>query len=206
MGKQIRSGMLKVANRPGGNPEQCHCDKHDGAEPRPTVEIKSTLINDGIPTKEDLAANCPSEERMAKGPVAIIECFQEIPCDPCVKSCKQGAITMPGDVNDLPVLDAENCNGCGLCIMLCPGLAIFVVDKTYSKDFALVKLPFEYVPLPITGQFAAGLDRAGKELGWFEVVKVTSGGKKNMTRIISLAVPQEHAMEVRNIIAGGYRG
>jgi len=106
---------------------------------------------------------------------------------------------MPRDINDLPVLDAERCNGCGLCITLCPGLAIFVVDKTYSEELALVKLPYEYVPVPKQGQFAVGLDRAGRELGSFEVVKVTSGGKKNMTWIITLAVPQDLAMEVRGV-------
>ena len=163
------------------------------------------LINDGIPTKEDLAKVCPPAERLASGPVAIAECFQEIPCNPCIMACKQGAISMARDINDLPLVDTKRCNGCGLCISRCPGLAIFVVDKTYSEDMALVKLPFEYVPVPKAGQYAAGLDRSGKERGWFEVIKVTSGGKKNMTYTISLAVPQELAMEIRNIRVGGYK-
>ncbi|MCL1975489.1 MAG: 4Fe-4S binding protein [Firmicutes bacterium] len=163
------------------------------------------LINDGIPTKDDLDKIYPSPERLAKGPVAIVECFQEIPCNPCIKACKQGAITMPRDINDLPLVDVELCNGCGLCISRCPGLAIFVVDKTYSEDMALVKLPFEYVPIPKAGQYAVALDRAGQDLGWCEVKKVISGGKKNMTYTISLAVPQEKAMEVRNIRVGGYK-
>jgi len=162
------------------------------------------FINDGIPTQEELDKVTPSSERLAQGPVAIVECFQEIPCNPCVKACKQGAITMPGDINGLPALDAELCNGCGVCISFCPGLAIFIVDKTWSEERALVKIPFEYVPIPQAGQYAAGLDRAGREVGWFEVVKVTSGGRKNMTRTISLAVPQDLAMEVRNIQVGGY--
>jgi len=157
------------------------------------------LINNGIPTKEDLAKVTPSDERFAKGPVVIVECFQEIPCDPCAKACKRGAITMPRDINEIPVVDNTLCNGCGLCISFCPGLAIFVVDKTYNDEFALVTLPYEYVPVPKAGQNATALSRAGEERGCFEVVKVTSGGKQNMTYTISLAVPQALAMDVRDV-------
>jgi len=163
------------------------------------------LINDGIPTKKDIEMMTPSNERFAKGPVAIVECFQEIPCNPCVKACKRGAITMPRDINDLPVVDFDRCNGCSLCISMCPGLAIFVIDKTYSEKLALVKLPFEYVPVPQAGQFVAVHDRAGDELGCYEVVRVTPGGKMNMTYTISVAVPQELAMAVRDIRVGGYK-
>ena len=157
------------------------------------------LINDGIPTTEDLIKVTPSEERFFEGPVAVVECFQEIPCDPCVKACRRGAIKMPRDINDIPVVDAKLCNGCSLCISLCPGLAIFVVDKTYSEDMALVKLPFEYVPVPQAGQYVVALDRAGDELGRYEVIRVTSGGKKNKTYTISIAVPKDMAMEARDI-------
>jgi len=167
-------------------------------------ENNNMLVSDGIPTWEDLKKVFPSEERLSEGAVAIVECFQEIPCDPCVKACSRGAITMPRDINDLPVVDHELCNGCGLCISLCPGLAIFVVDRSYSQKRAIVKLPFEYVPRPSPGQYAAALGRDGGFLGWFEVVRVTSGGKKNMTYTVSLAVPQDLAMDVRNIRAGGY--
>ncbi|MCL2222072.1 MAG: 4Fe-4S binding protein [Oscillospiraceae bacterium] len=157
------------------------------------------LLNDGIPRAEDLAKVTPTDERLKKGPVVIVECFQEIPCDPCVKACKRGAITMPGGINDIPLVDFDLCNGCSLCISMCPGLAIFVVDKTWSEDRARVLIPYEYLPVPEVGQSVTGMDRAGKELGSFEVVKVNSGGKKNKTWTISIAVPQELAMEVRGI-------
>jgi len=157
------------------------------------------LIRDGVATSEDLVRIMPSDSRFAEGAVAVVECFQEIPCNPCVKACKRGAISMSGGINGVPVLDAELCNGCGVCISLCPGLAIFVVDLSYSDDFAVLKLPYEYVPVPKVGQFVIGLNRAGEESGIFEVVRVTSGGKKNMTYTVSLAVAKELAMEIRDI-------
>ena len=157
------------------------------------------LINDGIPAKDDIKKITPSNERFSKGPVVIVECFQKIPCNPCIKACKRGAISMPHDINDLPVVDTELCNGCGICISYCPGLAIFVVDKTYSEEFALIKLPYEYVPVPKAGQIVTALGRAGEELGCFEVVRVTSGGQKNKTYTVSLAVPHELVMEIRDI-------
>ena len=163
------------------------------------------LINDGIPTAEDLAKVLPSAERLAKGPVSIIECFQNIPCNPCVAACPQKAISMGDDINNLPKVDTDKCNGCGLCIRKCPGLAILVVDMTYSDDYALVKFPFEYTPVPEKGQKAIGLNRAGEEVGEFEVERAISGGAENKTWTISLKVPKDKAMEVRNIKVGGYK-
>lgn len=163
------------------------------------------LIQDGIPTKDDLDTVTPSGERLAKGAVAIAECFQKIPCNPCTKACVKQAIRVEPDINAAPLVDFDVCNGCGACIARCPGLAIFVVDMTYGEEEALVRLPFEFIPVPEAGQKAMGLDRSGRELGWFSVVKVISGGKKNLTNIISLAVPRKLAMEVRNIRVGGYQ-
>ncbi len=163
------------------------------------------LIHDGIPTGEDIAKVMPSAERLAKGPVAIAECFQQIPCNPCTKACNRKAIRVEPDINQTPKVYFDECTGCGACVLRCPGLAIFVVDMTRSEDTALVKLPFEFLPLPVAGQKAMGLSRAGEELGYFPVVRVQSGGKKNLTNIITLEVPKELAMEVRNIKVGGYR-
>ncbi|MCL2007087.1 MAG: 4Fe-4S binding protein [Treponema sp.] len=163
------------------------------------------LFETGIPTKEDINKISPSDERFAKGPVVVVECFQEIPCNPCVDACKVGAITKPKDINDLPLVDFNKCNGCGVCIAQCPGLAIFVVDMTHSETHAVVRIPYEFIPVPEKGQFACGLDRAGEERGYFEVIRITSGGKVNKTTTIWLAVPKDLAMEIRSIKVGGFK-
>ena len=53
------------------------------------------IVYDGVPSKEELAScpGVPSEERMRQGRVAVIECVQEIPCNPCSFLCKFNAIT-----------------------------------------------------------------------------------------------------------------
>lgn len=163
------------------------------------------LKKTGIPTIEDLKAVSPSRERWQKGPVAVIECFQEIPCNPCTEACKQGAIQPMADINDLPRLDPEQCNGCGVCLSRCPGLAIFIVDGSFSDQEAIVRIPYEFLPVPQAGEEVVGLNRAGEELGVFKVHKVQSGGQKNKTYTVWLVVPKELAMEVRNIRLGGVR-
>ncbi|MBU1747700.1 MAG: FAD-dependent oxidoreductase, partial [Chloroflexi bacterium] len=146
-------------------------------------------------------------ERLARGPVAVVECLERIPCNPCVEACPQGAISMPGDhgpadispvdINALPVLDADVCTGCGLCVSGCPGLAIFIVDTTYSPDEALVSLPYEFLPLPAKGAVVTALDRDGQPVGEARVVRVRKTKKMDRTAVVSLAVPVEQAMVVR---------
>ncbi|MEA2055800.1 MAG: 4Fe-4S binding protein, partial [Candidatus Thermoplasmatota archaeon] len=66
----------------------------------------------GLLSVKDL--KLPSEEQLEKG-VAIIECIQKIPCNPCVESCPVNAITMK-NINDLPIIDYDKCVGCGKCV------------------------------------------------------------------------------------------
>jgi len=155
------------------------------------------LERTGIPNDDNLEKVIPDKERLAKGPVVIIECFQKIPCDPCAASCKFGAIKPFKDINDLPQVDFDKCTGCGICISSCPGLAIFVIDMNYSDDKSLIKLPYEMLPLPEKGENVYTLDRAGSILGKVKVVKVLK--IKNKTNIISLEVPKGMTMKVRSI-------
>jgi len=160
-----------------------------------------TLAKNGALSLEELAAlpGMPSKERLAQGPVVVIECAQEIPCNPCEAACPNGAIKVGEPITNLPVLAEEKCTGCGLCIAACPGQAIFVIDMTYSEAEATVQLPYEFLPLPAKGDLVDGLDREGQKICTARVLKVLNPKKFDRTPVITIAVPKECAMAVRNI-------
>jgi Fe-S-cluster-containing hydrogenase component 2 len=137
----------------------------------------------------------PSKKQLEKG-VAILECVQEIPCDPCVDSCPVHAISMK-DINAPPVTDFERCIGCTKCVGVCPGLAIFMVKV--KGDKAWITLPYEFVPVPNVGDMAQALDRTGAVRGNAVVKKVVKNGK---TMVITIEVDSTLAMDVRNIRVG----
>lgn len=163
----------------------------------------TVLRKTGVPTLDDLKKVMPSEERLHRGPVAVFECFERIPCNPCYDSCKRGAVRPFGDVNDLPEVDFDKCNGCASCVAACPGLAVFVVDMTYSETEGLVKLPYEFLPLPEVGQPVDALDREGKVVGKGRVVKIQKARARTATPVVWVAVPKGLTFDVRNIAFGG---
>lgn len=161
------------------------------------------LKHDGIPSADELQEVLPPAERMRRGPVAIIECFQDIPCDPCVAACPVHAITMRDGITDKPRLDSDKCTGCTLCVAGCPGLAIFVVDLERTETHAAVTLPHELLPVPKVGEKVTGLDRAGREVGQVEVIRVLNTAKQDHTAVVTVLVPRELAMQVRAIRPAG---
>jgi Pyruvate/2-oxoacid:ferredoxin oxidoreductase delta subunit len=156
------------------------------------------LSTDGVPVPGDLAAKMPPRERLAAGPAVMVECFQEIPCDPCYHACPQKAFLPFDDLNSVPRIDYSRCNGCGVCITRCPGLALFVIDLASRPGEALVTLPYEFLPLPRAGEAVAGLDRAGRAVCTARVDKVVPGGPRSKTSLVRLAVPRDWAMVVRH--------
>ena len=142
----------------------------------------------------------PSESRLAKGIVAVIECEQEIPCNPCEDLCPRKAIVVGSPITELPVMNDDMCTGCGLCVAGCPGQAIFMVDKTYSTNEDLVGIPYEYLPVPEAGDIVSVADRNGTVIGTGKVVKVIDSKKNNKTKLIYIAVQKGCGDEVRAIV------
>jgi Fe-S-cluster-containing hydrogenase component 2 len=116
-----------------------------------------------------------------------------------VEACRHGAIFIGEDITQLPRLIEEKCTGCGICIPGCPGQAIFVVDLNYSKQRALLMIPYEFYRLPKPNSKVKALNREGKVVGEAKVLKVMNPKKNDRTPVISLLVPKELAMEIRNI-------
>lgn len=139
----------------------------------------------------------PDEERRKKGPYALFECFQNIPCNPCYTACKSNAVKPLTTITDTPETYYENCIGCGACVLACPGLAAFIIDESYSDAESLVKIPYEYTPLPEVNTMVDGVNRIGKVVCKVRVDKVAVS--KNKTALVTLVVPKEYTHIVRGI-------
>ncbi len=158
------------------------------------------IVETGYLDYEELKAcqKLPGEARFEKGPVAVIECVQEIPCNPCEAACRFGAIRIGDEITSLPELLADKCTGCGVCIAQCPGLAIFVVDKS-GADSATVAFPYEYYPTPAKGDKVKAVNRRGEPVCDATVEKVQSPRSYDHTPVVTVRIPRKYADEVRGI-------
>lgn len=136
----------------------------------------------------------PNKERILQGPVVILECPEQIPCNICVEACPVNAIQMD-KIYELPVVDWNKCTGCGMCVALCPGLAAFVVDLS-KPDYDYVTVPHEFYPKPRKGDQVYLLDRRGNKIGLGEVVRIW---ERNKTMVVTVKTPKGLGMEVRAI-------
>jgi len=150
------------------------------------------LKTDGIPTKKQVLSRFPNEELLDR-PKAITECYEDIPCNPCSTSCPFDAIHIGEDINKQPEVDFDKCTGCGICVFNCPGLAIMTVQVI--EDRATFKIPYEFLPYPIVGDFYPGVDRSSKVICDALITKVVINKKQDKTALVHVEIPAEYIHE-----------
>jgi Fe-S-cluster-containing hydrogenase component 2 len=159
----------------------------------------SQLSKTGVASKTNIEEKLPKVERRNK-PYVVIECFQEIPCNPCVGSCPFDAILPFEDINQTPVVDFEKCTGCGSCISRCPGLAIFIENMNSSEGKGSVTMPYEQLPRPVKGQTVSLLSREGEIIGTGTVIRIMDGVRQDKTAVVTIEMEQALVSQTRNIL------
>jgi len=128
----------------------------------------------------------------------VIRCVQEIPCDPCIHVCPKDMIEMKGDpVFGIPEVVGDECTGCMLCVSVCPGLAITLVDLREDGPDALVTVPFEILDDQMSeGDEVDAVDMDGEPVTRARVEKVAKRKIYDRTTLVTLRVPKEAAAQV----------
>jgi NADPH-dependent 2,4-dienoyl-CoA reductase/sulfur reductase-like enzyme/Fe-S-cluster-containing hydrogenase component 2/bacterioferritin-associated ferredoxin len=137
-------------------------------------------------------------ETPESGLFPVIRCVQEIPCDPCIHCCPKDMIKMEGDpIFGLPQTVKDECTGCTMCVAVCPGLAITMVDLRAEGPYARVVVPFEVLDDQVVeGDEVYAVDSDGKRICKAEVLKIARRKAYDRTLLVTLQVPKESATAV----------
>lgn len=148
----------------------------------------------------------PPAELPAQGVVPVLHCHEEIPCNPCASVCPQGLLRVdPEDIRKIPEFRAEegHCVGCERCVVVCPGLAITLVDYRRDPEHPTVTLPHELGPEAVpVGARVTVVSAAGEALGEAEVREVRAVARNDRTVLVKLVLPKETAPRAAGIRLG----
>jgi Fe-S-cluster-containing hydrogenase component 2 len=164
------------------------------------IAVSQSLLKKGYLDDTDLERFFHRSDQTDKksGIHPVIECTQNIPCNPCQDACPKGCIKVGKTITALPRIDdANSCTGCGMCIAACSGQAIFLVNEDYAPGYASITLPYEFLPLPQKGELGTALSRSGQPLGTAEIIDVRSAKAFDHTTLVTIKVPVTQAMTAR---------
>lgn len=160
------------------------------------IDISMNLLKKGY-VADDEVERYPGVTHK-KGVHPVIECTQNIPCNPCQDACPKKCISIGSNITSLPiVVEDSECINCGMCVASCSGQAIFLVDEDCGDGTATVTLPYEFLPLPESGTKGIALGRDGKKVCDAEVVSVKTAKAFDKTHLLTMRVPKEYAMTAR---------
>ena len=160
------------------------------------IEISQSLLKNGY-VADDEIERYPGVTHK-KGIHPVIECTQNIPCNPCQDACVKKCISIGNNITSLPiVVEDGDCINCGMCVASCSGQAIFLVDEDCGDGTATITLPYEFLPLPEEGSQGIALGRDGRRVCEATVVSVKSAKAFDKTHLLTMRVPKEYAMKAR---------
>ena len=181
----LRQGMFAPKNR-GKNI----------TETEEGIEVSQSLLKKGY-VADDEIERYPGVVHKA-GIHPVLECTQNIPCNPCQDACKKGCISIGDNITSLPIsVDDSTCINCGMCVASCPGQAIFLIDEDTGDGNATITLPYEFMPLPEVGTKGKALGRDGAVVCDAEVAQVRTSKAFDSTSLLTIKVPKEYAMKAR---------
>ncbi|HBL17001.1 MAG TPA: sulfurtransferase [Elusimicrobia bacterium] len=133
----------------------------------------------------------PAAKEHSRAVYPVLHCRQEIPCNPCVTVCPKKSIKLAGDsIMDLPRF-AGDCIGCFKCLIICPGLAVTLVDRRKDPARPAVAVPFELGRgLVKKGDQVRLTGWEGADLGPGEVLDVKDFKAENTLIVIVQASPE----------------
>lgn len=167
------------------------------AETDEGIPLSETLLRKGYIAQEEIE-RFPGYTRGREGFYPVVECTQNIPCNPCQDLCPRGCIAVGDDIAALPVVRADrDCLNCGLCVSGCPGQAIFLVNERYEPGCAAISLPYEFLPLPEPGDVGVALGRDGQAVCPAEIVAVKASKAFDHTAVLTMKVPREMVHRAR---------
>lgn len=160
------------------------------------IEISTNLLKKGYVSDDEIERFPGVSHR--KGIHPVMECTQNIPCNPCQDACPKHCIKIGSNITSLPQMEEDaKCTGCGLCVASCSGQAIFLLDEDYDETSATVTLPYEFLPLPKKGDKGKALSRSGVVLCDAEVLEVRSSKAFDHTNLLTMKVPKDMVMKAR---------
>lgn len=181
----LRQGMFAPKNR--------------GKEIKETeegIEISENLLKHGFIADDEIERYPGVTHKVGVHPV--MECSQNIPCNPCQDACPRGCISIGDNITSLPiVVEGAECINCGMCVASCSGQAIFLVNEDCGDGSATVTLPYEFLPLPNPGQKGVALGRNGQKVCEATVVEAKSSKAYDKTNLLTIKVPKEYSWRAR---------
>ena len=160
------------------------------------IDVSMNLLEKGFVSDTEIDRFPGITHKLGVHPV--LECTQNIPCNPCQDACPKGCISIGKNITNLPFfVESSDCINCGMCVASCSGQAIFLVDENATETEATITLPYEFLPLPEVGDKGKGLSRAGEVICDAEVVSVKSMKAYDNTNLLTIKVPKEYAMKAR---------